>query len=240
MPSTPPSSSDQDLRSGLPYAVDTFLAALGLLAAAPLLALLALAIKLSSPGPVFFRQQRVGRGGELFTLIKLRSMRLHQTGSQVTSSGDQRITAVGRLLRKTKLDELPELWNVVRGDMALVGPRPEVPRYVDLDNPHWRAVLRARPGLTDPTTLRLRNEETLMAQVEGDPEDFYRQTLLPYKLGSMAAYLGRRTAWSDLRVLFETGWRVLIPSQAPPPSLEEIRQGFPSDDSDYADPRRQC
>ena len=210
-------------RGGLPRAFDALAAGVGLAVVAPLLAVVALAIKLGSPGPVLFRQQRVGRDGVPFTLVKFRSMRVGGKGAQVTAAGDRRITPIGRLLRKTKLDELPELWNVLRGDMALVGPRPEVPRYVDAEDPLWRRVLVARPGLTDPTTLRLRNEEALMAQVDEDHDTFYRRVLLPFKLRSMADYLGRRSWHSDLRVLFETAWRVLVPSQAPPPSLDEIR-----------------
>jgi lipopolysaccharide/colanic/teichoic acid biosynthesis glycosyltransferase len=171
---------------------------------------------------VLFRQERVGRHGLLFTLYKLRTMRLHPGGLQVTASGDPRVTAVGRVLRAAKLDELPELFNVLRGDMSLVGPRPEVPRYVDLADPRWQAVLAARPGLTDPVTLRLRNEEDLIAAIPGDRERCYREVIQPFKLQGYAAYLASRTAWSDLRVLFDTGLAVVLPGRVPAPTLTEV------------------
>ncbi len=107
----------------------------------------------------------------------------------MTAGGDSRVTAIGRFLRRTKLDELPELWNVVRGEMSFVGPRPEVERFVRLEDPLWREVLEARPGLTDPTTLRLRDEESLLASVEGDREAYYRETLQPLKLRGYVEYL---------------------------------------------------
>ena len=133
-----------------------------------------------------------------------------------------RITRVGRLLRKSKLDELPELWNVARGDLSLVGPRPEVPRYVDLNNPLWRRVLEARPGITDPVTLRLRNEEELLAGCKGDPEQFYLNTLQPYKLHGYVTYLRQRSWRTDVGVLLGTLLAVVFPAQAPPPGMGEI------------------
>jgi lipopolysaccharide/colanic/teichoic acid biosynthesis glycosyltransferase len=174
---------------------------------------------------VLFRQERVGKGGRLFHLLKFRSMRVHAGGAQVTARGDARITEVGRFLRKTKLDELPELWNVVRGELSLVGPRAEVPKYVDLESPKWRRVLSANPGITDPVTLRLRNEEELIAAAGGDPEAFYRGVLQPLKLEGYIRYLDRRTAWSDLGVLVRTVFAVVIPSKAPPPTLEDLKKG---------------
>jgi lipopolysaccharide/colanic/teichoic acid biosynthesis glycosyltransferase len=129
---------------------------------------------------------------------------------------------VGKFLRKTKLDELPELWNILKGEMSFVGPRPEVPRYVDLENPAWQRVLEARPGLTDPMTLRLRNEESLMAEVRGDRERFYIETLQPFKLNGYLEYLKNRNGWSDIKVIFETALAVLLPHKAPLPTMEEI------------------
>ena len=154
---------------GIPRPIEAALAAVGLVAVAPIVGVAALAVRASSPGPAFFRQTRVGRGGVRFTLMKLRSMRSNTTGVQVTAGDDPRITPVGRFLRRYKLDELPALWNVVRGDMSLVGPRPEVPEYVDCSDPTWVSVLQARPGLTDPITLELRDEEqrTALADVRG-------------------------------------------------------------------------
>lgn len=211
--------------AGLPRVVEVAAAALGLAVAAPVLAASALAIKRTSPGPVIFRQVRVGRDGEPFTLYKFRTMRRDAGGPGVTAGGDARVTPIGRLLRKTKLDELPELWNVVRGELALVGPRPEVPQYVDLHDPLWREVLEERPGLTHPVTLRLRNEEELLASVTGDRDVFYRSTLLPFKLRGCAEYKRRRTWRSDVAVLLQTAVAVVAPSKAPPPTLEEVRAG---------------
>jgi len=208
--------------SGIPRAAEGPLAILGLAAAAPVIALSALAVAATTREFPFFRQDRVGRGGRSFVLWKLRTMRAASRGAAVTAGGDPRVTRVGRLLRKTKLDELPELWNIAKGEMSFVGPRPEVPRYVDPADPLWARVLEARPGLTDPVTLSLRNEETLLAGIEGDREAFYREFLLPYKLRGYAEYLERRTGWTDLRVLRDTVWAVVRPSRAPVPAMREI------------------
>ncbi len=134
------------LPTGIPRWLEAGVAGALLVVVAPLFAALALGVRLSSAGPVLFRQERVGQGGRPFTMLKFRSMRVNGRGPQITATGDDRVTGFGRFLRRTKLDELPELWNVVRGDMALVGPRPEVPCYVDLDDPAWAEVLRCRPG----------------------------------------------------------------------------------------------
>jgi lipopolysaccharide/colanic/teichoic acid biosynthesis glycosyltransferase len=177
----------------------------GIVVAAPVIGLAALATVASSGLPVFFRQTRIGRGGKPFTLVKLRSMRPAASGPQVTSRRDPRITPVGGLLRRTKVDELPELWNVLRGDMSFVGPRPEVPVYVDLGDPRWARILKVRPGLTDPVTLRLRDEEALMEAVDGaDRDRYYRESLQPQKLAGYAEYLERRTWWSDVVVICDT------------------------------------
>lgn len=207
---------------GLPRWFDVIAALFGLAVTLPLLLLCGLGVKLSSPGPVLFRQKRVGQGGRPFFLLKFRSMRVGETGPRVTRSGDRRVTAFGRVLRKLKLDELPELWNVVRGDMALVGPRPEVPEYVNLEDPLWQEVLAVRPGVTDPVTLQLRNEEDLLAQAR-NTEAFYLEVLQRYKLHGYAAYLRRRTCWSDIRVLLASVWAVVFPAAVRTPSLEEIQ-----------------
>ena len=182
--------------------------------AAPAIFLAGAGIVLTAGLPVFFRQRRVGRGGRPFTLVKLRSMRVSRGGPQVTARGDSRVTPFGRFLRRSKLDELPQLWNVFKGDMSFVGPRPEVPELVDPSNPLWREVLLARPGLTDPVTVRLRDEELLMAGVEGDREAFYRETLQPFKLEGYCEYLQRRSWRTDLGVLFETVLAILWPSRS--------------------------
>jgi len=188
---------------GIPRGVEVMLALGGLVVSSPFLFLAAILIRLTSPGPVLFRQQRVGRMGKRFELIKFRSMRMQNQGAQVTAKGDARITRIGRLLRKTKLDEMPELWNVARGELSLVGPRPEVARYVNLEDPMWQNVLEARPGITDPVTLALRNEEELLGE-QADPEAFYVKTLQPYKLAGYVRYLEARTWKTDVRVLLGT------------------------------------
>jgi lipopolysaccharide/colanic/teichoic acid biosynthesis glycosyltransferase len=207
---------------GIPRFVEVTLSGGGLLVCLPVLLLAALAIKLSSKGPVLFQQKRVGYERKLFTLYKLRTMKMVNQGVQVTASDDKRMTSVGRLLRKTKIDELPELWNILRGDMALVGPRPEVPRYVDLTHPAWQQVLQARPGLTDPVTLKLRNEEELLAAVKGDREEFYLKTLQPYKLKGYLDYLHKRSGWSDVKILFDTFLAVLFSHRTPAPTIHEV------------------
>lgn len=219
------------LTKGLPQTVQAVLALVCLMLSLPFLAIAILAIMTSSRGPAVFRQERVGRGGRRFVLLKLRTMAHGSAGVGFTARDDSRVTAVGKLLRRSKLDELPELWNVVRGEMSLVGPRPEVPKYVDLGDPLWAAVLRARPGLTDPVAIHLRNEETLLAQAGGDREEFYREVLQPYKLRGHLAYLKRRSWATDLGVLFGTAIAVLVPSTAKPPSLEEVREAVRSSSS---------
>jgi lipopolysaccharide/colanic/teichoic acid biosynthesis glycosyltransferase len=202
---------------GIPRALEALLAAGGLIISLPALAVAAVLVRATSRGPAIFRQQRVGRGGRPFTLYKLRTMRVSAEGPQVTARGDDRITPVGRFLRRSKLDELPQLWNVVRGDMTLVGPRPEVARYVDMQDPAWQRVLRVRPGITDPVTLRLRDEEALLAGVEGDRERFYREELQPGKLREYGAYLESRSAWTDVEVLYKTILAVLFPGRGAGP-----------------------
>ena len=192
------------ITTGIARWAEVALSVLGLTLSVPLLALSSLAIALSSPGPVIFRQERVGRYGQLFVLYKLRTMRIVPEGPQVTASGDARVTWVGRILRRAKVDELPELWNVLKGDMSLVGPRPEVPRYVDLEDERWGLVLKSRPGLTDPVTLSLRNEEALLADVKGNREYFYIKSLQPLKLQGYIDYLQHRSWWSDVKVLSRT------------------------------------
>ena len=134
------------LAGGLPRLVEAVVAGVALIVLSPLLAAVALAVTLGSRGGFLFRQVRVGRGGVPFTIFKVRTMRVEEEGPRVTAGGDPRVTPLGRWLRRTKLDELPELWNVMRGDMSFVGLRPEVPEYVDLGDPLWRRVLAQRPG----------------------------------------------------------------------------------------------
>jgi lipopolysaccharide/colanic/teichoic acid biosynthesis glycosyltransferase len=212
------------LDRGLPRWFEIGIAALGLMVASPIMLAAFAAIRLTSPGPALFRQTRMGRFGTSFTLLKFRTMTEGETRAQLTARGDGRITPVGRLLRRTKLDELPELWHIICGEMSLVGPRPEVSRYVNLADPMWQVVLHARPGLTDPVTLRLRNEEDLLAAVPGDPEVYYRDVLQPYKLRGYCAYLRRRNTWTDIGVLLKTAAVILVPRLEPAPTAEELRR----------------
>lgn len=146
----------------------------------PFSCLIALAVWCSDPGPILFRQIRVGQFGRHFTMYKFRTMR-SAAGLPLTCSGDPRITAVGRFLRASKLDELPQLWNIVRGEMAWIGPRPEIPEFVDTNDPLWREVLNLRPGLADAASFAFRDEEQLLAGA-ADPQDYYRREILPRKL----------------------------------------------------------
>ena len=166
----------------------------------PLLLVLAGLILLSDGPPVFFSQMRVGKRGKLFHIWKFRTMRAGSEGSAVTAAGDSRVTRIGAILRRTKLDELPQLWNVLAGDMSLVGPRPEVPEFVQMESPIWQAVLQVRPGVTDLATLLFRNEEQLLAAA-ADPSAFYRETVLPVKLAWNIAYLRSRSFWRDLKLI---------------------------------------
>ena len=195
---------------------------MGLVIVAPLIALSAIAVAVTSRGPVIFRQKRMGRKGRPFTMYKLHAMLPESAGPQVTAGDDVRVTPVGKFLRKTKLDELPELWNIFKGDMSLIGPRPEVPRYVDLGDPMWRLVLEARPGIADPMTLRLRNEEALLVEVAGDRERFYLETLLPFKFEGNLNYLRARGRRSDLKVLWQTIIAVAFPNKTSLTTIEEI------------------
>jgi lipopolysaccharide/colanic/teichoic acid biosynthesis glycosyltransferase len=153
--------------------------------------------------PVFFGQTRIGRKGRPFRIWKFRTMRAGSRGRPITAAGDHRITRVGSVLRRCKLDELPQLFNVLRGDMSLVGPRPEVPEYVQIEEPVWQAVLQVRPGVTDVASLVYRDEEKLLG-TSADPNALYRETVLPSKLALNLGYLRSRSFGSDLRLILLT------------------------------------
>lgn len=191
---------------------DRFLAALALCIVSPLLAVVGLAVLFGTGWPVLFRQVRVGQKGKMFQLLKFRTMRSGKGGPSITARGDCRITGVGRLLRKFKLDELPQLWNVVRGEMSLVGPRPEVPQFVDINNPVWRSVLQVRPGITDPASIAFRNEEEILAKA-ADPISFYESSVLPAKLALNLAYLEKQCFWLDIKVILQTAWCAVFPGE---------------------------
>ena len=190
---------------------DIAFALLALLLLGPLLLLVALWVRLDSPGPVFFRQQRVGRGGQLFDIYKFRTMRTgaEAMGPQITVGQDTRITHAGAWLRRSKVDELPQFINVLRGDMSVVGPRPEVPRYVALFPADVRqAVLSVRPGITDLASIEFRDESALLAQSQ-DPERTYVEQILPAKLRHAQEYVRTRSLWLDLRIIARTVLAVL-------------------------------
>jgi len=184
---------------------DLVAASIGLVLLSPLFLAVAIAIRRSSPGPVFFRQVRVGRGGVPFSMFKFRTMRpdAERVGGQLTVGADPRITPVGHTLRRYKLDEFPQLINVVLGDMSLVGPRPEVPRYVALYDERQRRVLDVRPGITDPASIAYRDENALLAAAD-DPEATYLGEVMPAKLEINLAYLERRSLLRDVGVILQT------------------------------------
>lgn len=190
----------------LKRAFDIIVSALGLLVAAPLMAAIAVAIKIGSPGPVFFRQERVGRDFKRFKILKFRTMVVDapKLGGQITQGNDDpRITPIGKFLRKTKLDELPQLINVLRGEMSFVGPRPEVPRYVELFRDDYVEILRLRPGITDPASLKYRDEGAILAQA-ADHEAAYVEQILPDKIALAKEYVRSRTLTHDVVLLFRT------------------------------------
>jgi lipopolysaccharide/colanic/teichoic acid biosynthesis glycosyltransferase len=205
---------------GLSRIAEICLASAGLALLLPFLLLFAVMIRSSSRGPALFRQRRVGLDGNEFVLYKFRSMRRDSSGLKLTAQNDARLTPVGKWLRRYKFDELPQLWNVVRGEMSFVGPRPEVSEYVDLENPLWREILKVRPGITDPVALRFRNEEQLLASVE-DKEAFYVEVLQPFKLQGWAEYARHKTWKTDVRTLFQTVKVILPPNTAPPWASDE-------------------
>jgi|SRR5579862_648484 len=183
---------------------DLLLALLLLLLFGPLMLAVALSVKLSSKGPVLFRQKRVGKDGHEFQLLKFRSMRQGCAGPKVTRTGDPRITAVGQIIRKWKLDELPQLFNVVRGDMSFVGPRPDVAEYLRHLNQAQRQILQLRPGITSSATLSYRKEEQLLSQVNGNLETFYCTELLPEKVRMDLDYARNAGFRSDLSIVLRT------------------------------------
>ena len=190
--------------------IDVLASSVGLILLSPLLLALGALVRLTNGAPVLFRQQRVGRGGHDFTLLKFRTM----TTAPGTERGSfdagrsNRVTPVGRFLRQTKLDELPQLWNVLAGDMSLVGPRPEVRKWVQVFPERWARVLAVRPGITDPASIVYRHEESMLA-ASADPERCYREEILPHKLDLYEAYVRDQHLAGDLLILGQTLLAVL-------------------------------
>ena len=183
---------------------DRLMAFIGLLFLWPVLVVVAILIKVKMPGgPVIFKQKRVGRNGELFTMYKFRSMTVGHGGSSVSVAGESRITPLGAKLRKYKLDELPELWNVLVGDMSFVGPRPDVPGYADQLKGENREVLKLRPGITGPASMKYRDEEEVLAQ-QSDPQKYNDEVIFPDKVRINRYYLHHYSFLKDIKMIFCT------------------------------------
>lgn len=189
----------------LKRSVDLAASAFGLWLASPVLLAAAAAVKLESKGPVHFRSPRVGLKGKPFHLYKLRTMHVQKPGSgpEVTAGNDHRITRVGKILRKTKIDELPQLLNVLKGEVSLVGPRPEAPRYVDKYPEQYKIILSVKPGLSDRATLEFVGEEEILASSE-DPEKTYIEVIMPQKMCHYLRYVEKHTIDEDLAIIVDT------------------------------------
>lgn len=190
---------------GIKRMFDILASGIGIIILSPVLLIIALRIKTDSDGPVFFKQIRVGQGGKEFKILKFRTMVVdaEKLGRQITVGADNRITKVGAFLRKYKLDELPQLFNVFKGDMSLVGPRPEVPRYVNMYTDEQRRVLEVKPGITDLASIRYRDENELLGQAE-NPDEFYINTIMPDKLALNMEYINKSNIFFDIYIIINT------------------------------------
>lgn len=190
--------------------MDIVLSIFGIIVMAIPMIIISIAIKLNSKGPVLFRQVRVGKDGELFKINKFRTMitDAEKKGMQITVGKDNRITSVGHILRKTKLDEFPQLFNVLFGEMSFVGPRPEVPKYVDLYDDYQKNVLKVKPGITDLASIEYRDESSILGQ-SSDPEKSYVEEVLPEKLKLNMKYIKNMTVFYDLKLIFKTLHRIV-------------------------------
>ena len=190
---------------------DIMCSLLGLAVFAPLMAVIAIVIKLTSPGPVLYSQKRVGLNGKIFYVHKFRSMvdRADTMGTSVTTSIDPRITPIGVILRRTKLDELPQLFNVLKGEMSFIGPRPEVPEITEKYTQQMKQIFSVRPGITSVATLHFRYEEDILSKVQA-PDRFYEEVVVPLKVALAMEHVTRHSFWFDLKILLETVW-VLLP-----------------------------
>ncbi|MBI3667926.1 MAG: sugar transferase [Acidobacteria bacterium] len=200
---------------------DRLAAVVGLIVFSPLFAMVAVAVALEDGFPVLFRQTRLGKGGRPFQLLKFRSMRMGLTGSRITAGKDPRVGRVGRFLRRYKLDELPQLWNVLKGEMSLVGPRPEVPAFGDVRDRTWSEVLSVKPGITDLASLVFRNEEEVLTGAN-NPEQYYREVILPAKLRLNLQYIRGRCFWLDIRLILLTVRYSLFPSRFDPSRIQQL------------------
>ena len=197
----------------LKRSLDVIISATALVLLSPVLLAVAVLIIVDSGLPIFFKQDRVGRNFHSFEILKFRSMFVGAKGSAVTVKGDARITRVGRLLRATKLDEVPQFWNVIRGDMSLVGPRPEVAKYVALYPERYKRILQVRPGITDLASVKFRNEEAILAQ-HSDPQQHYAEAVLPTKLHLAEDYVKMQCLKLDFKILLHTATVTIFPGYA--------------------------
>ncbi|MBS2099065.1 sugar transferase [Carboxylicivirga linearis] len=184
---------------------DLLSALTGLLLTFPILLVISLIIVLSDGWPIFFKQQRVGKGNKLFMLYKFRSMTVLKSAEKGSfdAGNSSRVTSIGRILRKTKLDELPQLINVLKGDMSVVGPRPEVEKWTQVYPERWAKILSVRPGITDNASIKFRDEEAILNQAV-DPIACYRNEILPVKLGIYEEYVDSRSFWGDVKIVIST------------------------------------
>lgn len=196
---TPPSAATMACKR----AFDILCSFLGLTVLSPVLLVVSVLVAVTSPGGVFFRQERIGKDGKPFRIFKFRSMRKDNAGLKITTGNDSRITPVGRFLRKSKIDELPQLINVLVGDMSFVGPRPEVADYVNLYTPYQRQVLQVRPGITGLASIRFRNENDLLT-ASSDPNRTYIEKIMPRKIELDLEYIPHASVFYDIKLIFQT------------------------------------
>ena len=196
---TPPSAATMACKR----AFDILCSFLGLVVLSPVLLVVSVLVAVTSPGGVFFRQERIGKDGRPFRIFKFRSMRKDNAGLKITTGKDSRITPVGRFLRKSKIDELPQLINVLVGDMSFVGPRPEVADYVNLYTPYQRQVLLVRPGITGLASIRFRNENDLLTASD-DPNRTYVEQIMPRKIDLDLEYIPHASVFYDIKLIFQT------------------------------------
>lgn len=195
---------------------DIFVAFGGLLICSPILFVVTTLIRQGKDGPVIFCQERVGKNFKPFKLLKFRTMCVNAeaNGGRITVEGDSRVTKIGRWLRLTKVDELPQLWNVLRGEMSIVGPRPEVAEYVDLFRDEYQEILSVRPGITDISSIVFRRESELLAAAE-DPVREYIDVILPQKIKLSSEYIRRQSTFGDIYLLWQTVWVICFPKNTP-------------------------
>jgi lipopolysaccharide/colanic/teichoic acid biosynthesis glycosyltransferase len=189
---------------------DVVASIIGLIVLLPVFIVIAILIKLNDKGPIFYKQKRIGQNFKPFELLKFRTMVVNadKIGPAVTKDGDQRITKIGKFLRKTKLDELPQIWNVIRGDMSIVGPRPEVEKYIQYYKDDYKEILKFKPGITDYATIKYRSEEEILSKYN-DTESAYIKYVLPEKIKLYKTYIKKISFLTDLKIIFWTLWRIV-------------------------------